>query len=61
MILNPAAGIAVLVTVVARLVLVKIFGPEKLRDIFYVGGAGAVGGSAIVSFTIYTLRAFLGM
>jgi len=59
MILNPAAGIAVIVTVIARLVLLKVYGPERLKDIFYVGGAGAVGGSAIVSFVIYTLRAFL--
>lgn len=59
MISNPPAGIAVLVTVVARLALVKVLGPERLKDIFYVGGAGAVGGSAIVSFIVYTLRAYL--
>lgn len=59
MIFNPVAGIAVIATVIARLILVKVYGPEKLRDIFYVGGAGAVGGSAIVSFFIYTLKAFL--
>ena len=59
MIYNAPAGIAVLVTVVARLALTKIFGAERLRDTFYVGGAGAVGGSAIVSFVVYTLRAYL--
>ncbi|MEM3848430.1 MAG: hypothetical protein QXS42_01525, partial [Zestosphaera sp.] len=59
MISNPPAGIAVLVTVAARLALVKALGAEGLRDIFYVGGAGAVGGSAIVSFVMYTLRAYL--
>ncbi|MEM2004552.1 MAG: OPT/YSL family transporter [Zestosphaera sp.] len=59
MISNPPAGIAVLVTVAARLALVKALGAERLRDIFYVGGAGAVGGSAIVSFVMYTLRAYL--
>ncbi|MCI4435813.1 MAG: OPT/YSL family transporter [Ignisphaera sp.] len=59
MIVNPAAGIAVLATVAARIALVKIFGEERLRDIFYIGGAGAVGGSAIVSFIVYTLRAYL--
>lgn len=59
MILNPAAGVAVIVTVIARIVLLKIYGPEKLTELFYVGGAGAVGGSAIVSFIVYTLRAFL--
>ncbi|MEM4879889.1 MAG: hypothetical protein QXU22_03380, partial [Desulfurococcaceae archaeon] len=61
MIMNPPAGIAVLVTVAARLILIKIYGVEKLRDIFYVGGAGAVGGSAIISFIVYTLRAYLGL
>ncbi|MCX8184561.1 MAG: hypothetical protein RMI56_06780 [Sulfolobales archaeon] len=59
MISNPPAGIAVLVTVAARLALIKTLGVEKLRDVFYVGGAGAVGGSAIVSFIVYTLRAYL--
>jgi zinc transporter ZupT len=59
MIYNAPAGIAVLVTVAARLILVKILGAERLRDVFYVGGAGAVGGSAIVSFIVYTLRAYL--
>ncbi|MEM2020904.1 MAG: OPT/YSL family transporter [Zestosphaera sp.] len=59
MISNPPAGIAVLITVAARLALVKALGAERLRDIFYVGGAGAVGGSAIVSFVVYTLRAYL--
>jgi len=59
MVYNALAGIAVLVTVAARLVLMKIFGAERLRDIFYVGGAGAVGGSAIVSSLVYTLRAYL--
>jgi uncharacterized oligopeptide transporter (OPT) family protein len=59
MIYNAPAGIAVLVTVAARLILVKILGAERLRDVFYVGGAGAVGGSAIVSFVVYTLRAYL--
>lgn len=59
MISNPPAGIAVLVTVAARLALLKALGAERLRDIFYVGGAGAVGGSAIVSFIVYTLRAYL--
>lgn len=61
MILNAPAGIAVLVTIAARLILIKIYGIEKLRDMFYVGGAGAIGGSAIVSFVIYTLRAYLGL
>ncbi|MEM0100323.1 MAG: OPT/YSL family transporter [Desulfurococcaceae archaeon] len=61
MIMNPPAGIAVLVTVAARFILIKIYGVEKLRDVFYVGGAGAVGGSAIVSFIVYTLRAYLGL
>ncbi len=59
MIYNPPAGIAVLVTVAARLALIKALGVERLRDVFYVGGAGAVGGSAIVSFVVYTLRAYL--
>lgn len=59
MISNPPAGIAVLVTVAARLALTKALGAERLRDVFYVGGAGAVGGSAIVSFIVYTLRAYL--
>jgi uncharacterized oligopeptide transporter (OPT) family protein len=59
MISNPPAGIAVLVTVAARLILTKALGAERLRDVFYVGGAGAVGGSAIVSFVMYTLRAYL--
>jgi uncharacterized oligopeptide transporter (OPT) family protein len=61
MISNPPAGIAVLVTVAARLALVKVLGAEKLKDVFYVGGAGSIGGSAIVSFIVYTLRAFLGI
>ncbi|MEO3993006.1 MAG: hypothetical protein QN229_01680 [Desulfurococcaceae archaeon TW002] len=59
MIPNPPAGIAVLVTVAARLALTKALGAERLRDVFYVGGAGAVGGSAIISFIVYTLRAYL--
>jgi uncharacterized oligopeptide transporter (OPT) family protein len=59
MISNPPAGIAVLVTVAARLALTKALGAERLKDVFYVGGAGAVGGSAIVSFIVYTLRAYL--
>ena len=61
MILNPAAGITVLVTVAARLILIKILGEARLRDLFYIGGAGSIGGSAIVSFIVYTLRAFLGI
>jgi len=58
MIINPVAGIAVIAAVTGKLILIKIYGPAKLEQLFYVGGAGSVGGSAIVSFVIYTLRAF---